>query len=405
MVTETGHPPLRLVHVINTLRRESGGPSEAVRSCSLALARLGHDVQILTLDPPEDWSEPSTLVVHPLGVRPVGYGSTPRLADWLQEHRSRFDAVLVHGLWQFQSWGTYAALRAQQVPFLVFSHGMLDPWFRRTYPLKHAKKQLYWWLREYRVLRAAAAVCFTCEEERRLARQSFWPYRVREQVLAFGTADPGGDTARQIGAWQRNGPELHGRPYLLFLGRIHPKKGIDVLLRAYGQTLAKAPEAAPALVIAGPGGDTAYGETLRRLAARVCPANAVVWPGMLSGDVKWGAIRACEAFCLTSHQENFGIAVAEALACGRPVLLSHEVNIWREVIADGAGLAAADTVAGAVEMLSRWADLSGAERLAMGQAARGCFTRRYEIMQAAQSLVETVRAVLPPAAPAGEANR
>ena len=146
------------------------------------------------------------------------------------------------------------------------------------------------------------------------------------------------------------------------------------------------------MVIAGPFEDAGYAETLQRLATSICPPDTVFWPGMLSGDVKWGAMRACRAFCLTSHQENFGIAVAEALACGRPVLISHQVNIWREVIDDGAGLAADATEAGARELLSAWAALSSEQRLKMSRDARSCFEHRYEITRAAQSLVETIRA-------------
>lgn len=382
--------PLRLLRVTHTLRAESGGPSESVRRSTLALERGGHHVEIVTLDRPEDGGAEAELTVHALGIKPHGYGYTPKLGPWLQANRARFDAVLVQGLWQFQGWGTFQALKGTGMPYLVFPHGMLDPWFRQNYPLKHWKKQMYWWLREQHVLRAAAAVCFTCEEERRLARQSFWPYRVNERVVAYGTADPVGDQARQAQAWRDCCPQLAGRPFLLFLGRIHSKKGIDLLLRAYGR-LASGGGEVPALVIAGPMDDGAYVRELQALAAAVCPAGSVYWPGLLSGEVKWGALRACEAFALTSHQENFGIAVAEALACGRPVLISRQVNIWREVIGDGAGIVADDTVEGAVELLTAWSNLAPAQRAEMGAAARRCFERRYEITQASESLVSVVR--------------
>ncbi len=382
--------PLRLLRVMHTLRAESGGPAESVRRSTLALQRRGHHVEIVTLDRPEDGAPERELTVHPLGIKPTGYGYTPKLGPWLQANRQRFDAVMVHGLWQFQGWGTFQALNATSTPYLVFPHGMLDPWFRRTYPLKHWKKQLYWWWREQRVLRAAAAVCFTCEEERRLARESFWPYRINERVVAYGTADPGGDAVSQAQAWRECCPQLAGRPFLLFLGRIHPKKGIDLLLRAYARIVDRGGEA-PALVIAGPMDQGDYVRELQGLAAAVGPAGAVYWPGLLSGQAKWGAMRACEAFVLTSHQENFGIAVAEALACGRPVLISRQVNIWREVIGDGAGMVADDTLEGSVQLLESWTNLAPERRAAMGAAARQCFERRYEITQAAESLAGVVR--------------
>jgi glycosyltransferase involved in cell wall biosynthesis len=382
--------PLRLLRVTHSLRRESGGPSESVRRSSLALARLGHEVEIVTLDRPEEYVAEDDLTVHCLGVQSSSYGRTPKLEPWLRSNHERFDAVLVHGLWQYQGWATFRTLNATCTPYLVFPHGMLDPWFRRNYRLKHAKKQAYWWMREYRVLKNAAAVCFTCDEERRLARESFWPYRLIERVVAYGTAAPSGSSEAQKKSWQACCPDLEGRPYLLFLGRIHPKKGIDLLLRAYAEVYSRIADA-PVLVIAGPTEDVAYEHEMRALAASTCPASMVVWPGMLSGDTKWGALRMSEAFVLTSHQENFGIAVAEALACGRPVLISRQVNIWREVIDDGAGLVADDNVEGSIKLLSAWVDLDPLARVKMSEEAGRCFARRYEITQAAESLVAAVR--------------
>jgi hypothetical protein len=90
-----------------------------------------------------------------------------------------------------------AALRGIGQHYFVFPHGMLDPWFKRTYPFKHLKKWLYWPWAEYRVLRDAQAVLFTCEEEKRLARESFWLYRCNERVVTLGIARPSGDTTAQ----------------------------------------------------------------------------------------------------------------------------------------------------------------------------------------------------------------
>lgn len=382
--------PIRLLRVTHTLRSESGGPSESVRRSTVELLRQGHHVEVVSLDPPELADHDSEFTVHGMGESVSGYGHTPKLEPWLRENRDRFDAVLVHGLWQYQGWGTLRGLAGGTTPYLVFPHGMLDPWFKKAYPLKHWKKQFYWWMREHRVLSRAAAVCFTCEEEKVLARQSFRPYQIDERVVAYGTADPSGDTFEQIAAWNQFCPELSGKPFLLYLGRIHSKKGVDLLLQAYARVWGARADA-PALVIAGPIEGESYGEGLKKLAERECPAGRVFWPGMLKGDIKWGAMRSCEAFCLTSHQENFGIAVAEAMACGRPVLISQQVNIWREVVGDGGGLARPDDLTGAVELLTAWMSMDADARAKMGRAARTCFEARYEIKRAAESLVSTVR--------------
>ena len=111
---------------------------------------------------------------------------------------------------------------------------------------------------------------------------------------------------------------------------------------------------------------------------------------MLSGDLKWGAFHACEAFCLPSHQENFGIAVAEALACGRPVLISDKVNIWREIAADRAGFVESDTLDGTISLLQRWLDATPAELAAMRAAALRCFDNRFQMEQVAETLVHII---------------
>jgi glycosyltransferase involved in cell wall biosynthesis len=266
---------------------------------------------------------------------------------------------------------------------------MLDPWFKRTYPLKHLKKWLYWPWGEYRVLRHARAVCFTCEEERRLARQSFWLYNCRERVINYGTAAPDGDPEGQKEIFLTHFPELRGKSVWLFLGRLHPKKGCDLLLRALAR-IARWPEAAYThLVMAGPD-QTGWLAELRKLAAQLGIAHRITWSGMLRGDLKAGALRAAEVFVLPSHQENFGIAVVEALACGVPVLISNKVNIWREIEQDNAGLVDNDDEGGVTRLLSRWLQLDPRQRDACRAAATRCFLQRFEIHKAADTLLQVL---------------
>ena len=132
---------------------------EAVKQSSAILANRGHRVEVVSLDAPDDpWIGEFPVRVHALGRGRGGYGYTPRLIPWLKEHRREYDAIIVHGVWQYNSFGVWRALHETMTPYFVFPHGMLDPWFKRRYPLKHLKKLLYWPWAEYRVLRDAAAV-------------------------------------------------------------------------------------------------------------------------------------------------------------------------------------------------------------------------------------------------------
>ena len=361
-----------------------GGTAEAVRML-LQYAPAGVITELITLDGPEDpFLRGLRGKVHALG--PVGptYGYSRQLLPWLEANRERFDGVVVHGLWQYCTRAVHTAMRGR-VPYMVFPHGMLDPYFKRRFPLKHLKKWIYWLGFEYWVLRDADRVLFTTAAEQELAKQSFWLHRWRGETVPFGTVLPEGDPARQLEAFYAACPQACGRRVLLFLGRIHAKKGCDMLLDAFAEAGGRDPDLD--LVMAGPDQQNSQVGLQQQVGAAGLERR-VHWPGMLLGDAKWGAFRASEAFILPSHQENFGIAVAEALACGVPVLLSDKVNIAADIAADGAGLMEPDTAEGTVRLIARWLDMPGQQREAMRARAVQCFGRRYDMHEGAKAVVE-----------------
>jgi len=388
---------MRILRSIHTLNPAVGGPIESVRQSSVALSRLGHEVEIVSLDAPDaPWLRDFPVTTHALGPGRGSYGYAPHFASWIRQRRQEFNAVLVHGIWQYSSFGVWRGLRGTSTPYFVFPHGMLDPWFKKTYPLKHLKKLLYWPWGEYRVLRDAAAVLFTSEEERLLARKSFALYHCRELVVNYGTAPPKADFAVARSKFFEQFPALREKRILLFLGRLHEKKGPDLLIRAFAEVLRTQPgDARLHLVMAGPSFDPAYEEHLKSLAASA--HTPVTFTGMLSGELKWGAFHAAEVFVLPSHQENFGIAVVEALACATPVLISNKVNIWREIVEDGAGLAEEDTVDGTRRLMDGWLRLSGSEQELMRARAQQCFAQRFHIDKATDSLLAALSSTLPTA--------
>src|SRR6185436_3089262 len=189
---------MKILHTIRSVNPEGGGVIEAVKQFSRVMELAGHEVSLASLDAPEDArAQGCPHRVAALGPGRGNYGASPKFVPWLRRHASEFEAVIVNGLWQQHSFGVWRALRGTGQRYFVFPHGMLDPWFKRTYPLKHLKKWLYWPWAEYRVLRDAAAVLFTCEQERRLARESFWLYRCNELVAPLGIAVPRGESNAQ----------------------------------------------------------------------------------------------------------------------------------------------------------------------------------------------------------------
>ena len=382
---------MNLLHVIGSVNPACGGPIAGVKHLGTALVSQGHHVEIASLDPPAaPYLGQCPLPVHPLGPTKLAYAFNTRLIPWLRANCSHYDVVIVNGIWQFHSFGAWCALRSSDTPYILFTHGMLDPWFKKRYPLKHLKKWMYWPWAEYRVLRDAQAVLFTCEEERVLARQSFWLYRCNEIVVNYGTAKPTGEPQIELSEFFGCYPELRGKKLALFMGRIHPKKGCDLLIEAFAKVLAHHSEWH--LVIAGPD-QVGLQKKLNHRAEKLGIASRITWTGMINGAVKWGALRAAEVFVLPSHQENFGIVVAEALATGTPTLISDRVNIWREIQADGAGLVAEDTLSGTCEFFRSYLELPEEERLRMRQLARQSFEQRFEIKKAVGTLLEVLVSV------------
>jgi glycosyltransferase involved in cell wall biosynthesis len=374
---------LKILQLVHTLDPSVGGVAAAVFGLSRGMANRGHNVEIVVLDDPAaPWLTNIDLPVHPLGVGLTNYRYSPKLFPWLKQNGGRYDKVIVNGIWQYLSFAAWRRYAKSAVPYFVFPHGMLDPWFKETFPLKHFKKWLSWPWADYRVLRDAAAVIFTAEEERLLARKSFWLYRVREKVSPLGVnaAPPVSSEARE-NYFQRF-PQLRDKRILLFLGRLHPKKGCDLLIEAFAQVN----DESYSLVLAGPD-QVGWQASLQQRVADLNLQSRVVFTGMLEGEMKQAALAVADAFILPSHQENFGMAVVEALAVGLPVLISNRINIWREVDQDGAAYVESDDLSGTVRLLNRWLATPQNVRDGMRANARRCFEQRFEINRAVDSLL------------------
>jgi len=387
---------LRILHAIASVNPASGGPLEGVRQISKINRGFGHEPEILSLDSPDEpWVNKLEYKVHAMGPSFTSYGYSPKLVPWLKANAQNYDVVIVNGIWSYNCFGVWCALRNTGIPYYVYTHGMLDPWFKYRYPWKHAKKWLFWPWAIFPILRDARGVFFTCDEERVLARKSFWLYDCNEIVVNYGTPgvpDSGKDYAA---TFLEKHPELKCFRRFVFLGRVHPKKGPDLIIKAIARLRESGDwdSKTMRLVMAGPA-DGAYAEKLKMLSRAEGVEDDIVWTGMLVGDDKWGALQCGEAFLLPSHQENFGIAVAESLSVGVPVLISKSVNIWSDIFSDGAGLADEDTLDGCVRIWRQWLQMRPVERLEMGARARACFQSRYTSRRAAVSMLSNIYQIM-----------
>lgn len=394
---------MKILSVISSVNPKAGGPIQGIRNYQSDLVKLGCTRDIVTFEDANDvidWDFPATLKIHALGKaeNPLAYHAG--LFTFLKNNLANYDVVIIHGLWLYHSIGTIKAgkwlqknrpeLKLPQV--YCMPHGMLDPWFQteKTRKVKAIRNYIYWHLVEKHVINQVDGILFTCEQELLLARTTFSKYHPKKEInVGYGIETPPKNNLTFTEAFEMLCPHVKGEHFLLFLSRIDFKKGVDLLINAYNLLSQENPHV-PHLVIAGPL-DSNFAKEMNLLAA----ANPKIhFPGMLRGPAKWGALYGCNAFILPSHQENFGIAVAEALACSKPVLISNKVNIYREIEVGGAGIINEDNLEGTLANLKHWIDLSALEKQEICEAAYRVYLKNFNVENAVNKLVQELNSNL-----------
>lgn len=349
-------PQKKLLRVISSMNPKTGGPSQGIRNLNPLIAENFCQVEVVCLDEEdENYRLEDKFVIHKVGKGKTSFQYNPKLYSWLKDNLGNYDFVSVHGIWQYHNYAVYKAIKTlkknnQRTPkVVIMAHGMLDPYFQKatTRKWKALRNELVWHLTEKRAINAADALFFTCEEELLLARTTFKGYHPKKEInVGYGIQKPPLFRVEMKAAFEQKCPELQTKKYWLFISRIDPKKGVDLLIDAYNK-LTFANHELPDLVIAGPV-DSVYAQQMIKKANR---NPQIHFPGMLTGDSKWGAFYGCEAYLLPSHQENFGIAIVEAMACRKPVLITKNINIWCEIEAGKGGWILETVVQNAIEQL------------------------------------------------------
>jgi glycosyltransferase involved in cell wall biosynthesis len=380
---------------------KAGGVSQAIINIIAGLSELGVENEVLSMDISSEVS--SGITVHALGPGKGPWSYAKKLEPWLKEHLCSFDLVIIHGLWLYHGYAVSKIAKqlkkeieissgpkgANNQRLYVMPHGMLDPYFQRAKgrKLKAIRNVIYWKLIEQNIINGADGILFTCKEESILARQPFRPYKPkRELIVGLGVKQPPDFSEIMQREFLKKCPQLIKKiPYILFLSRIHPKKGLDILIKAYENLSVKLYEKAlvPKLVIAGPGLDTPYGQEIQHKVY-------AYFTGMLEGAAKWGAFYHSSFFILPSHQENFGIAVIEAMACGKPVIITNQINIWREIKEGDGGFVSEDTQTGIEHLMEKCFSLNEEEIKICGLKARILFTNEFSILPAAKKLLSEI---------------
>jgi glycosyltransferase involved in cell wall biosynthesis len=418
---------MKILRIIVSLNPGGGGPAQGIRNSIPAMAKQGVENEVVCFDSPDaEFLKQDNFPVHALGFRchsrergnPLvkilrrSWSYNPKLYSWLLENLGNYDAVIVHGLWlyhgyaAFNAWKKYKKTHTTYPKLFVMPHGMLDPYFQQAKErlLKAVRNYFYWKLIESKVINGADGILFTCKEELRLARRPFKPYKPKQELnVSYGIQPPPVFNEKMTAVFREKVPQWNGKPFILFLSRIHEKKGVDLLIRAYRRVIAgfdpQSPVTGdcgfrrndgaelPQLIIAGPL-DSNYAQEMQNLAK---DNENIIFAGMLRGDAKWGAFYSCECFILPSHQENFGIAIVEAMACHKPVLITDKINIWREISSENAGFVFGDNKEETFINLKKFLTLQAEEKTAMVKNAFAVYQKYFSIEKSAEKFLNVIK--------------
>lgn len=379
-------PVRRVLHVIPSVGPVRGGPSAMVRGLARDLSRQGIDTHVATTD---DNGPDRLRVPHGVPVRQDGvtywyfrrhtrfYTFSWTLGMWLAGHIANFDLVHIHGLFSYATLPAAFWADRHRVPYVVRPLGTLSEWSMKS--RRPWLKQLSFRFIERQVLKRAAVIHYTSDQERREAEML--DVTTPAVVVPIGLPDSA-ETDRVTGAFRDRHPELQGRRIVLFLSRLDGKKGLDLLLPAFAKV--RATVADVSLVVAGTG-ETGFVSRLKGQAAALGIAGDVVWPGFLEGDDKQAVFADADFFVLPSYSENFGIAAVEAMAAGLAVIVSDQVAIHREITQARAGVTVGCDVGELTDALTRLLKDSTLCR-SMGEDGRALVRRNY----ASQSVMRKI---------------
>ncbi len=442
---------MKILHVVALIQASTGGPAVSVTRLASEQAKLGHEVTLACLDYPHLGPQVEAPGVHVVSVKGNmlavrGRGWSPQFRRVVMEDAKNADVVHNHGLWMWPNAYAREAAVAASKPLVISPRGMLEAWSLKRSKLR---KAVAWWLFERRNLQSAAMFHATAASEarsiegilsHRLTRINTDLFCAEDLGVKSGLSEkaeavpiviaPNGvdlpDLAKKLGRVlvEKKFPELRDRRWVLFMSRLHPKKGVDLLLRAWArqkevtcdewrelrpgemahrQTSEKTEGAAsfglfsssslgPVLVLAGPD-LIGYRKDIERMVKELGLQDSVMITGEVQGEMKNCLLANADVFVLPSYSENFGIVVAEAMAWGRPVITSTGTP-WKEVADVGAGWWVKPEEGVLAQVLSEALGKEQEVLDAMGARGRALVAERYGWRVPAERLIKAYEEVL-----------
>ena len=389
---------MRVLQIVPSVSLVYGGPSQMVLGLSKALATEGVEVTLITTNSNGDTDQPplDVPIAKPIqqdGYEIIYFPCSPfrrykfslGLLQWLRKNADRYALAHIHALFSPVSTAAATIARRKNLPYILRPLGTLDPADLRK---KKQLKQIYGLLLEKPNLAGAARVHFTSLEEAKVSER--YGNQTQDLVIPLGVDVPQNlpvkGTARQQ---LRIATDC---PLILFMSRIDPKKGLDLLLPALEQLQAAGLKFHFVLAGSNPQ-DANYENTIKQTIHASTLAQRTTITGFVEGELKRGLLQDADLFVLPSYYENFGIAVAEAMAIGTPVVISDRVHIWQEIQAANAGWVTTCEV----EQLTTTLQIAlqtKAERTERGENACQLTQQKYSWNAIAREMIEAYRQII-----------
>lgn len=385
--------PLRILQIVPSISLVYGGPSQMVLGLSQGLAAHNVEVTILTTNSNGDFGQPPLDVPlnHPIQQNGYQiryfrcfpfrrYKFSSDLLHWLWQNAHRFDLAHIHALFSPISTAAATIARMQHLPYILRPLGTLDP---ADLQKKKHLKQLYAALFERPNICGAAALHFTSDQEAKVSQ--------RFGAVSNDIVIPLGVNTAFLPSASSTLPSSHP-PTLLFMSRIDPKKGLDLLLPALQQLQAEGLQFRFILAGANPQ-DPSYEAQIHQQIKSSSLAECTTIAGFVTGGIKAALLRSADVFVLPSYYENFGIAVAEAMAHSIPVVISDQVHIWQDIEQAEAGWVCRCEVSSLTAHL-RSALQDSNERIRRGANAHAHANQHYSWDAIAQQMIEAYRQII-----------
>ncbi|WP_346293085.1 hormogonium polysaccharide biosynthesis glycosyltransferase HpsP [Sphaerothrix gracilis] len=391
--------PLRVLQIVPSISLVYGGPSQMVRGLSAALAAAGVEVTVLTTDANGDVDEPPLEVPLNRPVDEAGYQvwyfrCSPfrrykfslGLLQWLARHAQEYDIAHIHALFSPISSAAATVARWQGLPYILRPLGTLDPADLRK---KRQLKQIYAAAIEKANLAGATALHFTSLQEAAVSER--FGTVTANLILPLGVNPPAPSPISRAEICDRYGISAT-TPVLLYMSRIDPKKGLDLLLPAL-ETLAQTGSKFHFVLSGANPQDRGYEQQIQQQIQASVLAERTTLTGFVSGKEKEALLAAADCFVLPSYYENFGIAVAEAMIAGKPVVISDQVHIWSDIAQSESGWVVPCELAALTEALQQ-ALQDPAQRQQKGQNARQYAQENYSWPAIAQQMIAAYQQLL-----------